>query len=108
MAWVFSKRCKQALKDKKIKVSIPLTVRNRILKVMNIYNECVHSYFDPNIGMDIDKIFALDMLPEKIKEEIGCKDLFAFPEGGDGPAVPSNLEGFILRGNYHPYLLDTL
>lgn len=104
MAWLFSKRCKQALKEKKIKVSIPISVRVRLLKAMQnrnmVYWETTETGFNYQTA-------TLNDLPERIQTEIGC-NLPAFPESGEGPAKPSNLEGFILRGNYPPYLFDTL
>lgn len=105
MAWVFSKRCKQALKDGKIKVSISRSVRSRIWKALRSYNQTSCETTETGFNYQIS---TLEVLPAKITEEIGCKDLLAFPENGEGPAVPSNLESFILRGNYPPYLFDTL
>ncbi len=49
-----------------------------------------------------------NQLPDAIKGEIGCKDLLAYPEDRQGPAEASNLEGFVLRGNFPPYLFDAL
>jgi hypothetical protein len=103
MAWLFSKRCKQVLKEKKLKVSIPLPVRVRIWTLINNYNETCEETTDTGYNYQTT---ILEKLPGKIKAELGC-ELLAFPkEGGD--AKPSNLEGFIFRGNYPPYLFDTL
>ena len=106
MAWLFSKRCQKALKDKKIKVSIPIPVRIRIWKVLQTYNE---SLWEP-MGDGSNSLYQttrLDELHERIKAELGCIELLAFPENGE-QAKPSDLEGFVLRGNYPPYLLDAL
>lgn len=105
MAWLFSKRCKQALNKKKIKVSIPLAVRFRILKALQNHD---NSYYETDdTGFNYQTSILIE-LPDKIKAEIGCKDLLAFPEIAGGAAVRSDLEAFILRGNYPPYLFDTL
>jgi len=106
MAWLFSKRCQKALEDKKIKVSIPVSVRIRIWKALQIYNES----FWESIGNGSNSLYkttTLDELPEKIKAELGCRELLAFPENGEH-AKSTDLEGFVLRGNYPPYLLDAL
>jgi len=104
MAWLFSKRCQKALKDGKIKVSIPLSVRVRIYRVLLTYNEIFEETSDNVFNYETS---TLKELPEKIKDELGCKELLAFPEDGE-VAEPSDLENFILRGNYPPYLLDAL
>lgn len=103
MAWTFSKRCKQALKDKKIKVSIPFPMRTRIWLLLGNHNETFWGTTDTGFNYQTS---ILEGLPSKIKAELGY-DLLAFPEEG-GEAKPSNLESFILRGNYPPYLFDTL
>lgn len=104
MAWLFSKRCQQALNEKKIKVTIPFPVRVRILKAIQEYNETYWQTDETGFNYEIS---ILDGLPEKITAEIG-KKLLAFPESGERKPVPTNLEGFILRGNYPPYLFDAL
>ncbi|MDD5435991.1 MAG: abortive infection family protein [Candidatus Omnitrophica bacterium] len=103
MAWLFSKRCKSALEAKKMKVSIPLPVRYRILRTMQNYDE--NYYVTDNTGFNSPSS-TLEDLPSVLKTELGCKDLLAFPESGQGEAVPSNIDGFILRGNYPPLLFD--
>jgi len=105
MAWVFSKRCQQALKDKKIEVSIPRAARIRILHLLERFNEYYDIISDNGF---VGSTTYLNELPKKIKAELGLPDLIAFPESGDGPAKPSNLQGFILRGNYPPYLFDAI
>jgi hypothetical protein len=105
MAWLFSKRCQQALNDKKIKVSIPVPVRIRIWKALQSNNEYFTETTETGFNYDTS---TLEKMPDKIKEEIGSKDLFAYPEDSTGPPVPSDLEGFVLRGNYPPFLLDAL
>jgi len=93
MAWVFSKRCKESLKKKKIKVSIPRPVRQRVWLAME--------YFSDDFGENFV------VLSRKIKSEHGI-ELMAFPDDDAKNAKPSDLEGFILRGNYPPYFLDAL
>ena len=104
MAWLFSKRCQQALKDGKIKVSIPVSVRVRIWKALQEYQEAWSEL--TNNGRDYEAS-TLQQLPERIEAELGLRELLAFPKDGRD-AKPSNLEGFVLRGNYPPYLFDAL
>lgn len=106
MAWIFSKRCQQALKEKKIKVSIPRSVRIRIWKMLEQFNERWQEETETGFSCWTSR---LKELPERIMAEHGLKELLAFPENGEKPTEPtSNLEGFILRGNYPPYLFDAL
>ena len=105
MSWLFSKRCQIALKKEKLRVSIPQPVRYRLLRTLQNYNE---AYYETTHTGWNNETSILQELESKLKAEIGCKDLFAFPESGAGQAEPSNLEGVILRGNYPPYLLDAL
>jgi len=100
MAWLFSKRCKKALAEKKIKVSIPNQVRVRLWKLIEKYDETDkwERWESP-----------LFRLPDIIKSEIGCMKLLAYPKDKmNSPAEESDLEGFVLRGNYPPYVFDTL
>jgi len=105
MAWTFSKRCKQALKDNKIIVSMPLSVRVRLWKALQNFDEIL--YRSTEAGFNYQTSY-LEELPERIKAELGCRKLYAYPETGGDKPVPSNLEGFILRGNYPPFLFDAL
>ncbi|MBT9132716.1 MAG: hypothetical protein DDT33_01245 [Firmicutes bacterium] len=105
MAWLFSKRCQQALRDKKIKVSIPLPVRVRIWRALVNYDERFWESDPTGFNYETSKLHQL--LPGKIEAELGLTKLLAFPEDGGAPK-PSDLEGFVLRGNYPPYLFDAL
>lgn len=104
MSWLFSKRCRQALNNKKIEVHIPLNVRVRIWKLFEKYDQLFEETTDTGY---IYNVTTLEQLPDKIISEIGCKNLIAFPEG-KGNAESSDLRGFILRGIYPPYLFDAL
>jgi len=104
MAWLFSKRCQQALRDEKIKVSIPVPVRIRIWKSFENYNE-YSDEFDEQTGPHSTS--TIEQLPYRIEAELGLRELFAFPECGGTPK-PSDLEGFVLRGNYPPILFDAI
>jgi len=104
MAWLFSKRCQQALRDKKIKVSIPVSVRVRIWKTLQNYNE---SLWESTDAGSFYQTSTLQQLPERIESELGLRELLAYPEDGGG-SKPSDLEGFVLRGNYPPYLFDAI
>jgi len=104
MAWLFSKRCQQTLRDKKIKVSIPVQVRLRIWRTLQDYNEW---FWESTHSGSNYKTSTLEQLPQRIQAELGVRDLLAYPED-DGEPQPSNLEGFVLRGNYPPYLFDAL
>lgn len=105
MAWLFSKRCKQVLKEGKLKVSIPRSVRMRILKSLEKHDEVY--WITGETGFNY-QTSTLEELPETLKAEIGCKDLLAFPEKEEGPPTPSGFEDFILRGSYPPHLFDAL
>ncbi len=103
MTWLFSKRCKDLLKDEKIKVSISVPVRTRIWELLKRENEFFYETSETGFSYQTD---LLQTLPEKMKAELG-KEIMAFPETGGG-AKPSDLEGFVLRGNYPPNLFDCL
>jgi hypothetical protein len=103
MAWLFSKRCKDLLKDEKIKVSISVPVRTRIWELLKRENEFFDETSETGYRYQIN---VLETIPDKMKAELG-KDLMAFPENG-GSARPSDLEGIVLRGNYPPNLFDCL
>ena len=104
MAWLFSKRCQQALKDKKMRVSIPVLVRVRMWRALQDYDETWSE--STNTGWNYETS-TLQQLPKKIEAELGIRELLAFPEDGGAPK-PSDLESFVLRGNYPPYLFDAL
>jgi len=105
MAWLFSKRCQVALKKEKLRVSIPQSVRYRLLRTLQNYNEVYQETNHTGWNYETSK---LEELESKLKSEIGCKELLAFPEKGGDQPEPSNLENVILRGNYPPYLFDAL
>ena len=104
MAWLFSKRCQQALKAKKIRVSIPVLARVRMWKALQNYDETWSE--SNNTGWNYETS-TLQQLLGRIEAELGLRELSAFPEGGGDPK-PSDLESFVLRGNYPPYLFDAL
>ena len=105
MAWVFSKRCQQSLKDGKIKVSIPRNVRIRLWKLLNNYDEVLYETTEDGLDYTPSRI---EQLEEAIKSEHGLEYLTAYSEEQEGKVVSTNAEGFVLRGNYPPYLLDAL
>jgi len=100
MAWLFSKRCKQALKDDKIKVTIPFSVRFRIFKSLQKHDiECSDGWHNSSIVYE---------LLEHLKSELGQNDFYAYSEDTDGKLIPCQIEGFILRGNRPPFIFDAL
>jgi len=103
MTWLFSKRCKNLLSEGKITVSIPLSVRTRIWVLLNRENEYSDEISETGFRSSTS---VLQTLPDKMKSEIG-RELMAYPEEGV-VAVPTDLEGFVLRGNYPPYLFDCM
>lgn len=105
MAWIFSKRFGNVIKKEKLKVSIILPVRIRIWKLLGRFDET--TYETSNTGFNWESSF-LQRLPEDIKSEVGVKELLAYPEDGSGSACLSDLESFILRGNYPPYFFDAI
>lgn len=105
MAWIFSKRYKKILKNKKNEVHLPKNVRMRILKLIEKFNEVMEEINQTGFGYSTS---ILDKIPELLKSELGITALFAYPKEGGGKAKPCNLEDFILRGNIPPYLFDSL
>ena len=104
MAWTFSKRCAGALRDGKIKVTIPTSVRVRILELIRRLSDPFWRETPEGDWYNT----LLVRLTQKIKAETGLKELLAFPKNGEGPVKPGDLEAFILRGNYPPFLFDAL
>lgn len=88
-------------------MSIQRTVRQRIWMTMENINHTIWVQRDPTSSWS-NETDLLAELPRKIKAEYGIKELMAFPENGEGPAIAANLEGFMLRGNYPPYFFDAL
>lgn len=105
MAWVFSKRCQQALKDGKIKVSIPRCVRIRIWKLFENYDERWREADETGWHVWTSR---LEHLTERIKSEHGLEQLSAYSEKEEGLVVSADLKDFVLRGKYPPYLLDAI
>ncbi|OAA30189.1 hypothetical protein AT15_00340 [Kosmotoga arenicorallina S304] len=105
MARVFSKRCQQALKEGKIKVSVPRSVRMRIWKLFEDYDERWGEIAETGWSYWTSR---LERLTERIKSEHGLEQLFAYSEKEEGSVVSTDLKGFVLRGNYPPYLLDAI
>ena len=105
MAWVFSKRCQQSLKDGKIKVSIPRNVRIRLWKLLNNYDEVLYETTETGLDYTTSRI---EQLEEAIQSEHGLEYLTAYSEEQEGKVVHTDAKGFVLRGNYPPYLIDAL
>jgi hypothetical protein len=104
MSWLFSKRYEQAIRNGKIKVSIPLATRVRIWKALQNYEE---TWGESTNGRGNYDTSTLQELPGKLEAELGITELMSYSKNGDSPK-PGSLEGFVLRGSYPPYLLDTL
>ena len=104
MAWLFSKRCQEGLRDGKIKVTIPVPVRIRIWKSFENYNECSDE-FDEQTGPY--RTSTIEQLPNLMEAELGLRELLAFPKS-EGDPRPSDLEGFVLRGTHPPLLFDAI
>ncbi|OPY84787.1 MAG: hypothetical protein A4E65_00223 [Syntrophorhabdus sp. PtaU1.Bin153] len=106
MAWTFSKRCRTALKQGKLKVSLPSSSRIRIWKTFEAFDEVFYEATETGFNYNVT---LLERVFERLKEELGVEILLAFPESGEGQKpAPSGFQGFALRGNYPPYLLDAL
>ena len=100
MTLIFSKRCKKSLKAKKINVSIPFATRNRIWMLLKEYDK---SWYEED-----DTGYSNDVLTDRIKSEHGLDDLRAYVKNKDGELESTDLKGFLLRGNYPPYVFDAL
>jgi len=105
MAWLFSKRCKSALSSGKILVSIPKSVRIRLLHMLNQLDE--RFWISDPSGYNTESTIVCELLSD-LKGELGLQDLYAYPESGSDSPTPADFESFVLRGNYPPYLLDAL
>lgn len=105
MAWVFSKRCSQALKSGKLKVSIPAPVRIRILKSFQKFNIAEQRTTDTGFNYNTT---TLEELPETIKGELGSDNLLSYPSSESTHPEPGNFDRFVLRGNYPPLLFDAI
>jgi len=105
MTWVFSKRCKNAIREGKIKVSVPRNVRYRIWKLFQNFNMVFYETDETGYSYLTSYLY---LLAEKIKNEHGLDNLYAFPEKEEGSPEPSDLEGFVLRGTIPSYLFDAI
>lgn len=102
MTWVFSKRCKGLLESKKISVSIPNPVRERIW--------CAIMECEERWGFDGCES-TTDYLPNKIKAELGNKGLLTYTKesrGNKREFEQAGVYGIVMRGYYPPYLFDAL
>jgi len=104
MTWLFSKRFGNIIKKEGLKVSITLPVRIRIWKLLERFDEAINETSDTGFNWWSS---YLRKLPECLKSELGIKELSAYPENGKS-VCPSDLEGFLLRGNYPPYFFDAI
>ena len=77
MAWVFSKRCQQALKEGKVKVSISRNVRLRIWYLMTNYDERWNETTETGFSYPTGR---LEELAKTIKAEHGLQKLTAYSE----------------------------
>jgi len=105
MTWVFSKRCQKALKEKKLKVSIPKAIRIRIWNLLINFDERWVETTDSGFNYWTSK---LEKLTNNIKAEHGLEILSAYSEEKEKEIVPTNLEGFIIRGCVPAYVWDAI
>ncbi len=105
MTLVFSKRCQQSLKKRKIKVSISRKVRNRLWDLLKNYNKSWYESMENGFNYTTSLIKKLE---ENIKSEHGLEYLTAYSEKQKGKIDRTELEGFIKRGNNPSYLMDAI
>ncbi len=106
MAWTYSKRCRTALKQGKLKVSLPSSARIRIWKCFAAFDEVFYETSETGFNYTVT---LLERVFERLKDELGTEELLAFPQNGEVQRpVPSDFHGFVLRGNYPSYLFDAL
>ncbi|GEM_PF-954413 len=105
MTWTFSKRFKNVLKEDKLHVSIPKSVRIRLLSAFKQYDTTIREQNETGYWYNYN---VLDTIKGKLKSELGLESFLAYPENGIGEPKSSNFESFILRGNYPPHLFDTI
>src|ERR1035437_902701 len=104
MSWIFSKRCKDALRSDKIKVSISRPVRKRISYLL----ETMNNRWDETNGSYNYSTTDCDKVEELLKSEHGLDKLFAFVSDESKDMKSTDLEGFIMKGISPPQIFDVL
>jgi len=104
MTNLFSKRCKKLLDKKELIVSIPISVRRRILRTLYDYNE---SYSDTTETGYHYNSSTIEDIPSLFERELGT-DMKSYHANGSGEIIVGDFDNFILRGNYPPYLFDVI
>lgn len=104
MTNLFSKRCKKLLDKKELIVSIPISVRRRILRTLYDYNK---SYSDTTETGYHYNSSTIEDIPSLFERELGT-DMKSYHANGSGEIIVGDFDNFILRGNYPPYLFDVI
>ena len=102
MANLFSKRCKKLLDKKELIVSIQISVRRRILRILYDYDEDTSGINSSGYRYVSSTTVDISWLFER---EHGV-DMKAY--NVDGEIVKAKFTDFVLRGTYPPYLFDIL
>jgi hypothetical protein len=105
MTWVFSKRCQKAIKEDKLKVSIPKTIRVRLWNLLTNFDKSWVETTDSGFNYWTSR---LEKLTNNIKAEHGLENLSAYSEEKEKEIFSTNLEGFILRGFVPAYIWDAI
>lgn len=101
---LFSKRHQKSIFDKKIRISIPIRLRNRIWKILIKFNHSIGVQRDPTDRW-IDNSDILAELPDSLEFAYGIDALKAFNE--QNQLVNVDLKGFV-KGAYPAQVLDVI
>lgn len=107
MAYIFTKRCKKALREKRISVSLPVCVRQRFLFILNDFNSSYYETTETGYNYTTND---LDKVEQQFKREHGFDTLKVYSDRPDQQRniVNGNIEAFIQRGIQPQYIFDII
>jgi len=106
MSWIFSKRCKHVLSSKKLKVSLPVSVRIRIFKAFEDYNECYQEVDDTGWCFNTS---LLQQLSDRIQSELGIKKYHVYSDEQEGVKTETtDLQKFVEKACYPYQIFDAI
>lgn len=104
MTNIFSKRCKKLLDKKDLTVSIPFSIRRRIL---NTLHNCNEQYSETSATGWHYNSSTIEDMPQFFESEHGI-DMKSYHPNETGEIIKDDFDNFILRGTYPPYLFDVI
>ena len=105
MSLIFSKRCKSGLKAGKIKVKIPIAVRNRIWMLLQEFSETWYETTETGWNYNVN---SMEDVTYRLKSEHGFEELKTYTKDKERKIVSGDLESFLLRGTSPPLVFDVL